>query len=72
MSRPSDVDKLFDAVNAGLLSVVKALLLEEDGVDINSKNKDGETPLMTASSRGDLDMVQFLCDQKIYRLPQPK
>jgi hypothetical protein len=47
----------------GHRAVVK-LLLERDGVDVNAKNKSGETLLCSSASNGDIVIVELLlqCD----------
>ena len=37
----------------------------ESGADINSKNKDGSTALMSASANGYIDIVKFLIEKGI-------
>lgn len=44
----------------GYYSVAKALC--EAGCNVNIKNKEGETPLLTASARGYHDIVECLAE----------
>jgi outer membrane protein assembly factor BamB len=52
-------ETLFDAARSGDLSLVKKLI-EEQGVDVNSKTKYGATALAYASDKGHQEIVAFL------------
>ena len=53
--------QLIEAADIGNLEHVKALL--RNGVNIDSRDKDGKTPLMQAARTGDLEMVKLLLEQ---------
>lgn len=57
-----DIDKKFlEAVEKEDLSTLEDLLIK--GADINIKNDDGETPLLIASSKGNINMVNLLLNR---------
>eukprot|EP00596_Hydrurales_sp_CCMP1899_P006494 CAMPEP_0119038764 /NCGR_PEP_ID=MMETSP1177-20130426/7880_1 /TAXON_ID=2985 /ORGANISM="Ochromonas sp, Strain CCMP1899" /LENGTH=59 /DNA_ID=CAMNT_0007001773 /DNA_START=110 /DNA_END=286 /DNA_ORIENTATION=+ len=49
------------AEEGNLLEVISCL---QDGVDVDSKDEDGQTPLMLTASRGHLDMVKYLIEER--------
>lgn len=51
-------NELFDAIQKGLLT--KVVDLVNNGVDIHARNKDGTTPIILASKRADIDIIEFL------------
>ena len=56
--QPDRAVVFFDAVSAGDLARVKALLAA--GADVNAKNNDGVTALMRALQEGNQQMVKLL------------
>jgi len=56
--KPWDEPPLHDAAKAGDLKQVKTLL--KQGVDVNSKNKQGATPLHWAAFKGHVDVAKEL------------
>lgn len=51
-------DLLFNSANQGNVARIQRLLSQ--GVDVNSKNNDGETPLMITCSSGRIEAAKFL------------
>jgi len=56
--KPWDEPPLHDAAKTGDLKQVKALL--KQGIDVNSKNKQGATPLHWAAFKGHVDVAKEL------------
>jgi ankyrin repeat protein len=55
---PRDSQRLWDAVQAGEVKAVRQLIAE--GVDVNTRQLDGKTPLHLAVAGGNLPLVQAL------------
>ncbi|GLE08751.1 hypothetical protein PINS_up020166 [Pythium insidiosum] len=52
-------DEFFDAIDAGDVARVRALLAD-DGVDVNTRHSLGPTPLHCAAKHGHADVVRLL------------
>ena len=61
LCREEKEDKLFNAIYDDQLEIVKYLI--EAGVNINAKDKDGDTALMLASIYNNLNMVKYLIEK---------
>ncbi len=67
-SQAEKVESLLEAIKAGNMPEVKALLAS--GVSVNSHDSERRTPLWYAAERGDWEMVQALADEgAIVNLP---
>lgn len=60
MDKGADIFLIHVAAGMGDLTQIKAFI--ENGIDVNTRNKDGFTPLYAACSRGHADVVKFLID----------
>jgi Ankyrin repeats (3 copies) len=70
-SRPTPwyLNILHIATKSNDLELMKKILQTEEGIDINEQDWDGWTALHIATMVGNLDMVRFLCEE---RLANPK
>jgi ankyrin repeat protein len=55
---------LLEAAEKGNLKYVRELL--DDGVDVNSRNKYGESALTKSAEQGRLDLAKFLLERGAY------
>ena len=56
----SNPERIFEAIENGEANTVRDLL--NAGFDVNTKNDDGDTPLMTACYKGNSEIVKILID----------
>ena len=60
-------NNLFDAIYEGKKEIIKNVL--DNGVDVNSINAYGYTPLMIASNQGKCDIIKILLEYHVPQLP---
>ena len=54
----TNIDTFFSACKWGVLSTIKILV--KDGIDVNSLNKDDQSPLMICITQNHLSCIKYL------------